>query len=111
MNYHPQTVREIVWRYNEHGPDSMADQRLEARGGHEPLLDQQQCQQLEKALQGPAPDGGLWNSPKVARWMSQLLGRNVDASTGWRWLKRLGWTTQTPRPRSNKANDDDQESF
>jgi transposase len=52
---------------------------------------------LETALLSPPADGGLWTSPKVAAWISEVLGRPVSAVTGWKYLKRLGFTLQTPR--------------
>jgi len=50
------------------------------RGG--PLLDDVQQAQLWQALQGKPADGGLWTGPKVAAWMSELLGRPVSAQRG-----------------------------
>jgi len=31
---------------------------------------------------GKPADGGLWTGPKVAAWMSELLGRPVSAQRG-----------------------------
>ena len=55
-------------------------------------LDKAQQQMLETALLSPPADGGLWTSPKVAAWISEMLGRPVSAVTGWKYLKRLGFT-------------------
>ncbi|MDJ0531525.1 MAG: hypothetical protein QNJ70_03365 [Xenococcaceae cyanobacterium MO_207.B15] len=41
--------------------------------GKESLLDDVQLAHLWQRLQTPPPDGGLWNSRKVADWMSELL--------------------------------------
>jgi len=35
---------------------------------------------------GKPADGGLWTGPKVAAWMSELLGRPVSAQ-GWEYLR------------------------
>ncbi|MDJ0745173.1 MAG: hypothetical protein QNJ32_17690 [Xenococcaceae cyanobacterium MO_167.B27] len=52
-------------------------QRLRSRRhenqGKESLLDDVQLAHLWQRLQTPPPDGGLWNSRKVADWMSELL--------------------------------------
>jgi transposase len=75
------------------------------------LLDAAQQAQLQDALAGPAPDGGLWTGRQVARWMSQRLGRPVSPQRGWEWLRRLGFTPQRPRPRETRADPAAQEAF
>ena len=53
-------IYELVWGYNQLGPNSLGDARRQNFGG-EPLLSDVQQAQLWQGLQGPAPDGGLWN--------------------------------------------------
>ncbi|MCU0518928.1 MAG: helix-turn-helix domain-containing protein [Oscillatoria sp. Prado101] len=89
-------VRKIAGRYNQYGPDGLGDRRHENPGG-EPLLSEQQQQELLQALQGPAPDGGSWNSRKVAEWMADKLGRQVPDQRGWDYLQRLGVSVARPR--------------
>jgi len=103
-------VRVIVQRYNAHGPTGLKDRRHD-NPGPDSLLNAQQQAQLEEALQGPAPHGGLWNGPKVAQWMSAQLGRFVYPQRGWDYLKRLGYSAQLPRPRHAKAEAEEQEAF
>lgn len=42
------------------------------------MLNDLQLAMLWQRLQTPPPDGGLWNSRKVAEWMSELLERRVS---------------------------------
>jgi transposase len=61
-------------------------------------------ERLRVRLADPPPDGGLWTSGKVARWMAGALGREaVSAQRGWEALRRIGWSIQKPRPRHPKA--------
>ena len=53
-------IYELVWGYNRIGPESLGDGRHQNPGA-EPLLTDVQQALLWQALQGPAPDGGLWN--------------------------------------------------
>ncbi|MBD1939355.1 helix-turn-helix domain-containing protein [Microcoleus sp. FACHB-68] len=91
-------VRKIAGRYNQCGPEGLGDRRHENPGG-EPLLSEQQQQQLWEALQGPAPDGGPWNSRKVAEWMATQIGRQVSDQRGWDYLQRLDISGQRPSRR------------
>lgn len=57
------------------------------------------------ALQKRPPDGGLWTGPKVARYVADRWGVGVDPTTGWRWLRALGFTLRVPRPAHPHAAD------
>lgn len=50
----------------------------------------EQQQELDQALDQPPADGGMWTGPKVAAWMRERLGRDVDPRLGWDYLQRLG---------------------
>jgi len=106
----PDWVRTLVKRYNKYGPDGLRDRR-QNNGGHGLLLNSEQQESLRQALNGPAPDGGLWSGPKVAVWISQLLGRQVHPQRGWDYLKRLGFSQRRPRRRHTQADEQEQESF
>ena len=55
---------------------------------------------------------GLWSGPKVAAWISETLERPVSDVSGWKYLRRLGWTLQTPRPQHQAAaTPDEQQAF
>jgi transposase len=100
----------IVRRYNCDGPDALGDRRHH-NPGKSALLSPALRAELDQALGGPAPDGGLWTGPKVAGWMSDKLGREVRAVRGWELLLQLGYRSYVPRPRHAKADLDAQETF
>ncbi len=97
----PDCVRKLRRHYNADGEEALRDKR-KTNGGR-PFLDAQQQASLEKALSAPPIDGGLWTGPKVATWISETLKRPVSAVTGWKYLRRLGWTLQRPRPQHQAA--------
>ncbi len=98
--YSTNWIRQLARRYNQSGPDGMGDRRHENPGG-DPILSETQLAELQKALEGPAPDGEQWNSRKVAEWMAAKTGRPVTMQRGWDYLKRLGFSRQ--RTRSKRA--------
>lgn len=99
---HPNWARQIVRRYNAEGPDGLVDKRADNLG-QEPLLNDGQKAELSRALLGPAPDGGLWTGPKVGLWVKDKIGRTPGHSVGWKYLRRLGFTLQQPRPSNTSA--------
>lgn len=100
----------IVRRYNADGPDSIGDRRHH-NPGQTPLLSAELRGELERALDEPPPDGGVWTGPKVAQWMSDKLGRTIHAPRGWEILQLLGYRSYVPRPRHAKADVEAQEAF
>lgn len=108
--YSPKWVGLLARRYNREGPAAVTDQRQHNRGAA-PLLTAEQCAALATALEGPAPDGGLWSGPQVAAWMSAQLGRAVRAQRGWDYLQRCGFTPHRPRPRHAQADAAAQAAF
>lgn len=100
-------AQDILKRYNSKGPSALKDGRKKPRKrgpAKHALLDVTQRQELTQALQGPAPDGGVWTGPKVARWIEERTGRDkVGNQRGWDYLRRLGnpnnrRTRATPPP-------------
>lgn len=106
-------ARRIVRRYNEQGPEAMRNRWREQRPPPpHPLLTLEQQEALRQALAGPAPDGGLWNGPKVAQWIKDRTGRaHVHPQRGWDYLRRLRHTPHVPRPRSEQADPAAQAAF
>jgi transposase len=92
---------EILKRWNANGPDGLLDGRRE--NGHKPLLNERQHGVLTAALRERAPDGGLWTGPKVAQYVRDRWRITVHPATGWKWLTRLGFSLQVPRPSHPKA--------
>jgi len=109
-SYSTTWIYTLVRRYNRDGPDALGDQRHH-NPGKRPLLSPALRAELDRALAGPSPDGGLWTGPKVARWMSDKLGRTIRAVRGWELLQQLGYRSYVPRPRHAKADAETQESF
>ena len=103
-------IRTIVRRYNTQGPTGVGDQRHH-NPGQAPLLSPALRAELEQALEQPTRDGGLWTGPKVARWMSEKLGRKVHSPRGWEMLQQLNYRSYVPRPRHAKADAAAQEQF
>ena len=103
-------VHRLVRRYNAEGPDSLRDGRQ--RNGKKRLMSAEQLAELHEAvLHGLPPGGGLWTGPKVARWMTEKLGRPVSPQLAWEYLQHLGMSKQTPRPRHTRASEEAQEEF
>jgi transposase len=101
VGYTPAWGRAILKRYNERGPDALADGRRD--NGSDPLLSAEQRAELFAALQAEPPDGGLWSGPKVAAFVKGRFGVEVWPQTGWQWLRDLGFRLVVPRPRHPKA--------
>lgn len=102
-------VQEVARRYRA-GAAAIGDRR-HGNPGAAPLLDPVQQAQLRTALAGPAPDGGIWTCRSVAAWIGAVLGRPVDPTRGWEWMRRLGFTPQRPRPREPRADPAAQAAF
>jgi transposase len=103
--YSTRWVREVVRRYNAHGPEGLGDRRRNNRGA-EPLLDVGGRAALTAALEKPPSDGGLWTSGKVAAWIAGHTGRErVAPQRGWDYLRRTGHSPQGPRPRHVRVAD------
>jgi transposase len=90
-------IYELVWGYNRDGADSLGDKRHHNPGAA-PLLDDVQQAQLWQLLNEQPSDGDLWDGPKVAEWMSQLLGRQIHPQRGWEYLRAMEMRLRRPRP-------------
>jgi transposase len=103
--YSTRWVRKVVRRYNERGPEGLADGRHANRGAA-PLLDAEGQAALKAALAQPPPAGGRWTCARVAAWIARRTGREaVPAQRGWVYLRRTGHSPQVPRPRHARAAD------
>jgi transposase len=88
-------ITSLARRYNEQGATSVERQKCE-KPSHRSSIDEQLGRQLAKALEGAAPDGGLWTG--------------VNRVTGWRQIERLGFTLQTPRPENKRRASEEQQA-
>lgn len=91
----------LARRYNAEGAEVVARRKGE-QTSHRASLDAELGEELRQALQGKAPDQGLWTGVKVARWIAGRTGKEVHRVTGWRTLERLGFSLQTPRPQNRQ---------
>ena len=95
-------INAIVRRCNAEGASGLGDQRAKITGAR-PLLRQEDEKGLRDALAEPPADGGLWSGPQVAAWMTTRLGHKVRPQRGWDDRRKLGSSSQLPRPRHAKA--------
>src|SRR5918997_3410356 len=99
----PRWVTQLAARYNASGPEALGDRRRR-NGRPASLLTPEVLAALAERLKRPPEDGGLWSGPKVAAWMARHLGlRKVHPQRGWEAPRRIGWSTQAPRPRHPRA--------
>jgi transposase len=110
MGYCANWIRIVVRRYNQKGPEAVADQR-QYNSGAPALLSRDQQQQLQRVLTQAPADGGLWSGPKVAQWMGAQIGHTVYPQRGWEYLRKVGFSLQISRPRHHKADPEQQEAF
>jgi transposase len=103
-------VRALVSRYNRGGAEAVLDGRR-GHSGRRPLLAPEVTAELASALQGPAPGGGLWSGPCVAKWMSEKLEKPVRPQRGWEYMRIAGHTPQVPRPSHGESDPEAQEAF
>jgi transposase len=104
VSLHRNSLRALIKRYNARGPAALDDARAHNPGPRQPYLTPAQEDTLRAALALPHPDGGVWNGPRVARWIAQATGRQkIHRQFGWAVLRRLGLPPQVPRPRHRQA--------
>jgi transposase len=103
-------IYELVWGYNNLGIKAIGDKRRENVGAT-PLLNDLQQAQLWQVLQEPPADGDFWDGPKVAQWMSDLLGRPIHPQRGWEYLRSLGMRLRRPRPLHVESDDEVQHEW
>ena len=81
-------VRKLVSRYNNYGPAGLEDRRA-GNKGRPRLVDNEVLADLHQLLakSGEHKDQ-KWTGPRVARWLSDRLGRTVHPQRGWEVLRR-----------------------
>jgi transposase len=103
-------IYELVRSYNRQGVEVVGDLRRQNPGAS-PKLDDVQQANLEQALRGTAPDGGLWNGRKVADYLSELLGVTIRRQQGWEYLKQMEYRLRVPRPQHQEAEREAQQEW
>ena len=104
----PRWVSATIRRYNDGGPDSIADQR--AHNGNAPELTDAQQDELYHLLQAPPPDGGIWSGMKVLAWIEEQVGGERTLTMAYDYMHRLNLSQQVPRTHHEKAEKDAQEA-
>lgn len=112
LSFSTRWVRQLVKRYNDHGPDSLGDRRV-GNGAPPAILTEEALLALKERLKTPPDDGGLWSGPKVARWLARFHKlKAVHDQRGWDALVAIGWSIQKPRPRHpNTAREEERAAF
>ena len=83
-------AKEIIRRYNREGPKATINRSRRRGTSPRSLLTPAQQDELRSLLQQPAPDGGEWSGPKVAKWIAKTTGRKwVWPQRGWDYLQRF----------------------
>src|SRR5262249_48713757 len=103
-------VREMVHRFNAEGEAALGDTRHQNLGRRR-LLSSDQASLLQTTLKEAEDNGTPWNGVQVAQWMSEALGRPIQAVRGWEVLQRWGFKRKVPRPRHIKADTGEQTAF
>ena len=88
------TVRHVLHRWSDHGPEGAADRRK--GNGAEPKLTARRRAAVHAALRRRPPDGGVWTGPTVARYVKDRWRVGVCPGTGWRWRVALGFPPGAP---------------
>jgi hypothetical protein len=106
------TREKIARRYQSEGAEGLGDRQHANSGTKErALLDEEGQAELREALLkgAPPPSGGMWNGPKVARWIEEKTGseKKVHVQRGWEYLRKVGHTTPqvVPRPSNVRSAD------
>src|SRR3954471_13271330 len=100
----------LIGRYNAAGVEGLGDLRR-FNPGSRPLVAGEKLERLDRALEDPPPDGGLWTRRLVAQGICGLINRLVSPRRGRDYLRRLGFTRQVPRPRHAEGDFAAQEAF
>lgn len=96
--------------YNENGSQGLKDKRCNNKRG-DTFQNKAFLNHLEEIMINECPYGGLWNGKKVQRWVEENYGRRVVISTIYRWLWKIGFSWQSPRPKHKHSNKEEQEKF
>ena len=112
LSFSARWIRLLVKRYNEQGPDSLADLR-QGNGAAPAILTSEALSSLKQRLKTPPDDGGLWTGPKAARWLASFHSlKSVHDQRGWDALVAIEYSIKKPRPRHpDAAGEEDREAL
>lgn len=104
-------ITSLARRYNRGGAATVS-RKQSTEPSHRAKVNTKLGKELDKALRALAPDGGLWTGPKVAAWITEQTGQEVHQTTGWRAMRRLGFSLRVPRPANKRrASIEEQAAF
>lgn len=104
-------AQDTVRKYNKQGLMGVVDAR---KNNKRPAIirEEEKRKLKEELLSGVSPDGGLWTGPKAAKYLGEMVGKELSAVTGWRQLVSLGFSLKTPRlAHEKRATPEEQEAF
>ncbi len=103
-------ISETVHRYNEGG---VVGVKNKSKNSGSKTLTVEQVAELEKEIEsGRSPDGRLWSSTGIKRWVAEKTGKPMHKTTAWRMFARMDFTQQVPRPRhKERASAEEQAEF
>ena len=90
IGYRQATVRRIVRRFNELGPDGFLPEPPEPpqRTGRKPILTAKQIERLQRVVASePPPSGDAWTAEAVRREIRRRFRVEVSRTTAWRYVK------------------------
>jgi transposase len=100
VGYCQRWARTLVNRYNKEGAENYIDKRKNNKGKKAFLNKKQQKELRNILINKRPPDGGLWTGPKVALWIEKKTKNHITAVGAWKWIGKLGFTLQVPRPKN-----------
>jgi len=103
------TVHKTISNYNRFGPDSIEKQ---TKGGRRRSY--MSLQEEEKFLEPfieQASKGEITTIAEIKKALCEKIEKPVHKTTIYRLLKRHGWKKLMPRPRHEKAQQEQQETF
>lgn len=105
-------VRKWIHRYNEQGPDGLADTR---GGNRKSYLSDEQKQAVKEALQNSPRECGFshnnWTMPLLKIWINKQWGIVYKTSSLYDVVHSLGFSLQRSKKQSRNAKKELQEQF
>lgn len=107
-----QVIRDWVVRFNAQGPGGLIDRKST---GQPPKLNPEQQQALARRVEEGASferDGVVrWRRSDLVAWVLKTFGVKVSETTMSNYLRRLGFSYMSGRPRSPKQDKQEIETF
>ena len=104
-------AQDTIRKYNKDWLATISDARKNNK--RPSIIKENIKQQLKKEIESwNSPDWWLWTWPKVAKYLWEIVWKELNATTWWRYLVSLGFSLKTPRlSHEKKATPEEQEEF